>query len=148
MIFYVSSLIPTKKVLKVAFFIFQQQNSHGFISWLFFSWEGKNDTFETFSMGKHGWSIKGQMLRKLMLYPRKNFRFIRACPCDPKQINANISKVPHRKFIFFFQWLAYIKYEWFLQELEMACVFAIKISIYIVCSGSYPNYFITTVENE
>ena len=36
---------------------------------------------------------------------------------------------------FFFQWLAYIKYEWFLQELEMACVFAIKISIYIVCLG-------------
>ena len=26
-----------------------------------------------------------------------------------------------------------LKYEWFLQELEMACVFAIKISIYIVC---------------
>ena len=50
--------------------------------------------------------------------------------------------VPHRKFSFFFQWVAYIKYEWFLQELEMACVFAIKISIYIVCSGSYPNYFI------
>ena len=72
------------------------------------------------------------MLRKLMLYPRKNFRFIRACPCDPKQINANISEVPHRKFDFFFQWLAYIKYEWFLHELEMACVFAIKISIYIV----------------
>ena len=37
---------------------------------------------------------------------------------------------------------AYIKYEWFLQELEMACNFPIKISIYIVCSGSYPNYFI------
>ena len=26
-----------------------------------------------------------------------------------------------------------IEYEWFLQELEMASVFAIKISIYIVC---------------
>ena len=73
------------------------------------------------------------MLRKLMLYPRKNFRFIRACPCDPKRINANISEVPHRKFLIFFQWLVYIKYEWFLHELEMACVFAIKISIYIVC---------------
>ena len=36
-------------------------------------------------------------------------------------------------FYFIFQWLAYIKYECFLQELEMACVFAIKISIYIVC---------------
>ena len=33
------------------------------------------------------------------------------------------------------RWLAYIKYECsFLQELEMACVFAIKISIYIVCA--------------
>ena len=46
-----------------------------------------------------------------------------------KQINVNISKVPHRKFSFFFQWLVYIKYECFLQELEMAGVFAIKISI-------------------
>ena len=33
----------------------------------------------------------------------------------------------------FFKWLAYIKYEGFLQELEMAFVFAVKISIYIVC---------------
>ena len=41
------------------------------------------------------------MLRKLMLYPRKNFRFIRACPCDPKRINVNISEVPHRIFFFF-----------------------------------------------
>ena len=36
-------------------------------------------------------------------------------------------------FQFFFQWLAYIKYEWFFQKLEMAYVFAIKISIYMVC---------------
>ena len=46
---------------------------------------------------------------------------------------------------FFFQWLAYIKYEWFLQELEMACVFAIKISISIVwrClhNGFYSNCY-------
>ena len=45
-----------------------------------------------------------------------------------------LSHVSHiENFQFFFQWLAYIKYEWFLQELEMACDFAIKISIYIVC---------------
>ena len=68
------------------------------------------------------------------------FRFIWTCPCNPKRINANISEVPHRRFIIFFQWLAYIKHEWFLQELEMACVFAIKISIYIVCMVSITTY--------
>ena len=40
---------------------------------------------------------------------------------------------PIEIFYFFFQWLLYIKFEWFLQELEMACVFANIISIYIVC---------------
>ena len=96
----------------------------------------KNATFETFLVGKHGWPIKGQMLRKLILYPKKDFRFIRARPCDPKRINANISEVPHRKFLIFFQRLAYIKYEWFLHELKMARVFPIKISFYIVCLAS------------
>ena len=48
-------------------------------------------------------------------------------PCFPP----NMSQKWH--FSIFFQWLAYIKYECYLQELEMACVFAIKISIYIVC---------------
>ena len=37
----------------------------------------------------------------------------------------------------FFHWLAYIKYKCFLQEFEMACVFAIKISIYIVCPPTF-----------
>ena len=41
-----------------------------------------------------------------------------------------ISGVTHRKFPFFFQWLAYIKYnEWFLQESQMACVFSITIFV-------------------
>ena len=44
-------------------------------------------------------------------------------------------------FKFFFQWFAYIKYEWFLQELEMACDFAIKISIYIVCERTKATYY-------
>ena len=45
----------------------------------------------------------------------------------------------------FIQWLAYIKYEWFLQDLEMACVFVIKISIYKVC---YQQYMFTRSSNQ
>ena len=70
------------------------------------------------------------MLRKIMLYPKK---FIRACPCDSKTDKCEYLQGPTQKILIFFQWLAYINYEWFLKELEMACDFAIKISIYIVC---------------
>ena len=85
-------------------------------------------------VGKHGWRIKGQMLRKLMIYPQKISYLSGPVHAIPKRINANISEVPHRKLLIFFQWLADIKYEWVWQELDMACVFAIKISIYIVCT--------------
>ena len=102
---------PTKKVSKVAFFILQQQNSHCFISWLFFISERKNPTFETFSVGKQGWGIKVQMLRKSMLYPNFFFRFIRPVHAIPKRINGNISKVHHRKFSIFFS-VAFIHQVW------------------------------------
>ena len=36
----------------------------------------KNVTFETFLVGNQGWCIKGQMLRKLILFPKSIFRFI------------------------------------------------------------------------
>ena len=38
----------TEKVSKVAFFLFQQQNSHGFILWLFLAERGKMTLLRTF----------------------------------------------------------------------------------------------------
>ena len=75
-----------------------------------------------------------------MLYPKNIFRFIRPVKVISKRINGNISGVPHRNFFFlilkipFILDICNIKYEWFLQESQMACVFGIKISIYIVCT--------------
>ena len=67
---------PTKNSQKQHFSSFSS-----FIWWLFFSWERKNATFETFLVGKQGWRIKGQMLRKLMLYLfHILFQIYQACP--------------------------------------------------------------------
>ncbi len=54
---------PNGKVPKVAFFLFQFQFFSPCIVLDYWSWKRKNDTFETFPVGKQGWSIKGQMLR-------------------------------------------------------------------------------------
>ena len=127
------------------------------IWWLYRGWAWSGDLPKTFiylnfdTMGmkmKHkkiiyfchyvpwqGWHMKCLMLRKILLYPNKNSDLSGPVHAIPKRINACISEVPHRKFSISFQWLVYIMYEWFLQELEMACVFAIKISIYIVWEG-------------
>ena len=108
--FMCHSCFPTEKVSKVAFF-------------------------------RHIWwktrmSHKRSNAYKFNAIPQKNQIYLPVHVIS-KRINRNISCVPHRKFSFFFQWLAYIKYERFLQELKMACVFAIKISIYIVCPTIY-----------
>ena len=107
----------------------QKQNIYSFNAWLFCCWKRKNATFEAFLAEKQGWSIKGQMLWKLVLYPPNFFRFIQPVHEIPKWINGNISKVHHRKFSFFFSgfWL----YKCFFQQFETASFFAIKISIYI-----------------
>ena len=51
-------------------------------------------------MEKHGQHIKGQMLRKLTLYPKKISDLSGPVHAIPKRINVNISKVPHRIFFF------------------------------------------------
>ena len=67
-----------------------------------------------------------------MLYPNFFFRFIRLDHVISKWINGNNLCVPNRTF---FKWLSFIKYEWFLQELEMACFCYLKLNLHsVVCN--------------
>ena len=54
---------PTRKASKLTFVCFQLQLFSPCIVLNNWSWKRKNDTFETFPVGKQGWRIKGQMLR-------------------------------------------------------------------------------------
>ena len=69
-----------------------------------------------------------------MLYPVNTFTLIWPVHAISKQVNdSHLPQWSHlENFHYLFRWLAYIKDEWFFQESQIACVFAIEISIYIV----------------
>ena len=102
MTFYVSSLFSHRKGLNSA--LSQLENSHEIKPWLFYCWEEKC---------------------------QKYFQVFLARPCDFKMDNWEYLRGPTQKIFNFFLYTS-STYEWFLQEFQMACVFAIKISIYIV----------------
>ena len=126
--FHTSSLFSHQKVLKSAIFPLSAKNSHGY----FVAEIGKMPLLRPFQWKNKGDAQKAKCLEIWCYIPKQKLD-LSGLSMQFQNGLMGISPKCNIENFHFFQWLAYIKYEWLLQELKIASVFTLKISIYIVC---------------